>query len=221
MGVGVGNAQATSTAAITQWIIRDGSGMIGRILFAWTQGSNLDNNAKTWRFMADILNDIAMTLEIMVSSFPTLFLPLVCTGSILKSIVGMAGGATRAALTQHQAQRGNIADVSAKDGTQETALVLVGMLLSLVLTPLIGDSQFMTWLFFCLFTFLHLLSNYLAVRGVKMNKFNRERFNLAFKAFSASGKVPTPAEVALAERTFVFDLWDSVRAFLSLGRNIF
>lgn len=30
----------------------------------------------------------------------------------------MAGGATRAALTQHQARRNNMADVSAKDGSQ-------------------------------------------------------------------------------------------------------
>lgn len=35
-----------------------------------------------------------------------------------QSIVGVAGGATRAALTQHQARRNNMADVSAKDGSQ-------------------------------------------------------------------------------------------------------
>lgn len=29
-----------------QWIIRDGTGMIGKILFAWLEGSNLDCNAK-------------------------------------------------------------------------------------------------------------------------------------------------------------------------------
>jgi len=33
-------------------------------------------------------------------------------------VVGVAGGATRAALTQHQARRNNMADVSAKDGSQ-------------------------------------------------------------------------------------------------------
>jgi hypothetical protein len=36
----------------------------------------------------------------------------------LKSIVGVAGGATRAAFTQHQARRDNMADVAAKDGSQ-------------------------------------------------------------------------------------------------------
>lgn len=33
-------------------------------------------------------------------------------------IVGVAGGATRAALTMHQARRNNMADVSAKDSSQ-------------------------------------------------------------------------------------------------------
>jgi hypothetical protein len=37
---------------------------------------------------------------------------------LLESIVGVSGGATRAALTQHQARRNNMADVSAKDGSQ-------------------------------------------------------------------------------------------------------
>lgn len=36
----------------------------------------------------------------------------------LQSIVGVAGGATRAALTVHQARRNNMADISAKDGSQ-------------------------------------------------------------------------------------------------------
>jgi len=48
-----------------------------------------------------------------------MLLMLVCT----QAVVGVAGGATRAALTQHQARRNNMADVSAKDGSQvlETA----------------------------------------------------------------------------------------------------
>jgi hypothetical protein len=35
-----------------------------------------------------------------------------------KSLVGVAGGATRSALTQHQARQNNLADVSAKDSSQ-------------------------------------------------------------------------------------------------------
>lgn len=37
---------------------------------------------------------------------------------LVQSLVGVAGGATRAALTLHQARRDNMADISAKDGSQ-------------------------------------------------------------------------------------------------------
>ena len=37
---------------------------------------------------------------------------------ISQSVVGIAGGATRAALVQHQARRDNMADVAAKDSSQ-------------------------------------------------------------------------------------------------------
>ena len=40
-----------------------------------------------------------------------------------QSIVGVAGGATRAAMTQHQARRDNMADVAAKDGSQVRCVV--------------------------------------------------------------------------------------------------
>lgn len=180
--------------------------MIGRIMFSWLQGSNLDANAKTWRFMADILNDVAMTLEICVPSFPHLFLPLVCTGSVLKSIVGAAGGATRAALTQHQARRDNMADVASKDGSQETALVLIGMLLALVLNPIIGDSQRLTWIFFAIFTFIHLFANYLAVSFVAIDKLNRQRADLVIDHYLRSGmsEVLSPTETSQFERILYF-----------------
>lgn len=37
---------------------------------------------------------------------------------IKQAVVGVAGGATRAAMIQHQARRDNMADVAAKDGSQ-------------------------------------------------------------------------------------------------------
>lgn len=37
-GVGVGNAEATPLAAAITWITKDGTGMLGRIFFAWWKG---------------------------------------------------------------------------------------------------------------------------------------------------------------------------------------
>lgn len=87
-------------------MIRDGTGHIGRIAFAYTQGNNLDSNAKHYRILADVLNDIAMALDIISPNFPHLFVVIISTASVLRSIVGVAGGATRAAIRQHQSRLG-------------------------------------------------------------------------------------------------------------------
>ena len=62
-GVGVGNPSATVLAATITWILRDGSGMVGQILFAWMKGSSLDANPGLWRLVADIMNDVAMLVR--------------------------------------------------------------------------------------------------------------------------------------------------------------
>ena len=59
----------------------------------------------------------------------------------VQAIVGCAGGATRAALTQHQARRNNMADVSAKDGSQETLVNLAALLVSLLLIPSVTGNH--------------------------------------------------------------------------------
>jgi L-cystine uptake protein TcyP (sodium:dicarboxylate symporter family) len=53
--------------------------------------------------VADILNDLSMFIELLSPLFPTHFVLLVCIASFCRAIVGVAGGATRAALIQHQA----------------------------------------------------------------------------------------------------------------------
>ncbi|XP_012495780.1 PREDICTED: RUS1 family protein C16orf58 homolog isoform X2 [Propithecus coquereli] len=138
LGIGVGNAKASVSAATATWLVKDSTGMLGRIVFAWWKGSKLDCNAKQWRLFADILNDVAMFLEIMAPIYPICFTMTVCTSNLAKCIVSVAGGATRAALTMHQARRNNMADVSAKDSSQETLVNLAGLLVSLLMLPLVS-----------------------------------------------------------------------------------
>lgn len=96
--------------------------------------SQLDIDSKKWRIRADVLNDIAMAVEILV--LPQ-YLPystyILCATTAVKAIVGVAGGATRSALTQHHAVRGNLADVSSKDNSQETAVNLLASFVGLYL----------------------------------------------------------------------------------------
>ncbi|KTG45066.1 hypothetical protein cypCar_00031044 [Cyprinus carpio] len=189
-GVGVGNQEATVAAATITWLLRGiWNWDAGKILFAWLKGSKLDSEAKKWRLFADILNDVAMFMEIAAPHFPPFFTLIVCIAGIFKSIVGVAGGATRAALTVHQARRNNMADISAKDGSQcvisllfcpdkETLVNLAGLLVSLALIPLVTDNPLLTFILFFLFTVLHLFANYKAVRSVVMETLNEARLSI-------------------------------------------
>ncbi|XP_022382119.1 RUS1 family protein C16orf58-like isoform X3 [Enhydra lutris kenyoni] len=92
LGIGVGNAKASVSAATATWLVKDSTGMLGRILFAWWKGTKLDCNAKQWRLFADILNDVAMFLEIIAPIYPIFFTVIVCTSNLAKeTLVNLAG----------------------------------------------------------------------------------------------------------------------------------
>ncbi|EGC34058.1 hypothetical protein DICPUDRAFT_153796 [Dictyostelium purpureum] len=199
-GYGVGNSSATVASATTQWVIQSATGMIGRIIFAWANGTDLDCNSKKWRFMADILNDIGMTFEMISPLFnEALFLPLSCIGLFAKSICGVAGGCTKASLTQHFAKNDNLADVSAKDGSQETAVSLLGMILSVFVSSVLNDdtSILVTWFIFFIFTGFHLYCNYKAVSAVQLNSINKYRAHLIYEYYIRNqGSIPSPKEIS-------------------------
>jgi len=141
--------------------------------------------------MADIFNDLGMLAEMISPIFPELFLLFACIGSIFKSITGVAGGCTKAALTQHFAIRENLADVSAKDGSQETAIGLTGILLGMITTALISNP-IVTWLAFVIFTFLHLFCNYQAVTSICLHTLNRQRAAIIITHFSTDESILSP-----------------------------
>ena len=176
-GVGVGEVEATVLGSTLNWVLRDGVAMVSRLAFASIISSDLDNDAKRYRLVADITNDVGLFLEIFSSHLPVwLFFPVICLAAIFKSICGVAGGATRASLTQHFALVQNTADVSAKDGSQETAVNLLGMFLGIAVAMLVPETFAPTCLIVALVVGLHLLSNYVGVKSLVLHHFNEGRY---------------------------------------------
>jgi hypothetical protein len=132
--------------------------------------------------------------------------------ALLRSVVGVAGGATKAAISNHQARQHNIGDVLAKDGSQETAVGLIGLLLSLLVTPLVAASPTRRWLFFTLFTTLHLYCNYRAVYCVEFDSLNRQRMTKLMRRAHLTPRAMTKLE------TFVLPWHDiAIRSVLNGG----
>ncbi|KAJ3104045.1 hypothetical protein HDU97_009592 [Phlyctochytrium planicorne] len=214
--MGVGDSNASATTATLTWVIQDGSAMISRILFAWIFSFNLDADSKQWRFYADLLNDAGTFIGVLTPSLPKrLFVPLACFSTILRSLCGVAAGSTKAALSQHFAIMDNVADLNAKDGSQETVVGLVGMIVGIFslhrcanlqmffqigsyLVQWVADG-FSTWFCFLFFTSLHLYFNYKAVKSVVINTLNTQRASLLISHFLQTASVATPRAIAQQE----------------------
>ncbi|KAM7269881.1 hypothetical protein ACFE04_025378 [Oxalis oulophora] len=194
--IGVGEKSATVIGATFQWFLRDLTGMLGGILFTFYQGSNLDSNAKMWRLVADFMNDLGMLMDLVSPLYPSAFVFVVCLGSISRSFTGVASGATRAALTQHFALQNNAADISAKEGSQETVATMVGMALGMLLARVTSGNPVVIWFSFLSLTMFHMYANYKAVCCLALTSLNFERSSIILQHYMKTGQ----AKFLLVER---------------------
>lgn len=201
-GVGVGDTTVTPLAATITWVLKDGCGHLGKILFAYSHGTYLDAYSKKWRLYADTLNDAAMCIEIALPMFKSYITFALCVSTVMKAIVGVAGGATRAAMTQHHAVRGNMADVAAKDSAQETAVNLIASFTALFIISTFGNSLFI----FILMLMLHIVFNYFAVRAVCLRTLNEPRFIQVIDTYLKKEVVPSPCEINRNEPIIFYQL---------------
>ncbi|XP_027360308.1 protein root UVB sensitive 3 isoform X3 [Abrus precatorius] len=209
--IGVGEKSATVIGATFQWFLRDLTGMLGGILFTFYQGSNLDSNAKMWRLVADLMNDLGMLMDLISPLFPSAFVFVVCLGSISRSFTGVASGATRAALTQHFALQDNAADISAKEGSQETVATMIGMALGMLVARITIGHPLAIWFSFLSLTLFHIYANYQAVRCLALNSLNPARSSILLQHFMETGLVLSLEQVSSLEHVLPIQLisWSS------------
>lgn len=154
----------------------------------------MDGDCKKWRLFADIVNDTAMFFELLVPFATDFSLHVLCITTAMKAIVGVAGNATRASITQHQAIKGNMADVSAKDGSQETCVNLLASIVGVFMLALFNEGP-QEWYIFFLLTAVHLIANYLAVKSLIFTHLNNVRLAIVSSTYIHYDAVPTPYKV--------------------------
>jgi hypothetical protein len=174
---GVGNAQATAFSAAMNWALRDGTGMIGGLMFSYLASQYFDIYVKEFRLFADVINDVALTLDMIAPLFPNYSIHVLALSTICKTMCGMSAGATKGRITHHfSRQNGNMADLTAKESTQETLVSLLGMMGGVGVAHLLeAEDPFFTWFMFLLLTVLHVWANYKGVMLLKLSTLNPER----------------------------------------------
>lgn len=81
--VGVSRNRATPGAVAINWILKDGAGRVGKMIFA-RQGKKFDYDLKQLRFAGDLLMELGAGVELATATVPHLFLPLACAANVLK-----------------------------------------------------------------------------------------------------------------------------------------
>ncbi|CAI7761427.1 unnamed protein product, partial [Closterium sp. NIES-54] len=110
---GAGGGGAAASALAVNWVLKDGAGRLGKMLFA-RHGKRFDCDLKQMRFLSNMLLDFGCCVELCTMAAPKFFLPLACVANVFKNIGAVTNTSTRAPIYKAFARRENIGDITAK-----------------------------------------------------------------------------------------------------------
>ena len=172
MGAGSGSLPL---AATLNWIIKDGVGQFGGILFASMINNRFDADPKRWRMISGISLDLASFIELMTPLAPAYFLPMACVANVGKNIAYLSASASRAAIHKSFAKHENLADVTAKSGSQSIVGSLVGTSLGLSIAATVGQNYPYTLSAFVVCSLLSLTATYRSLQAVTVTTMSIDR----------------------------------------------
>jgi len=181
IGAGVGNISKSATSAALAWAFKDGIGMIATLILAYTSARSFEVYVKEWRFLADVLNNIALTIDlanhflIFFSKNEFHYALLLAVSSLFKCFCGLIAGATKARISNHFAMEGCLADVTTKESSQETVVALIGLILGGIITKYFGDSDIDALFIFFILTAIHFWANYKLTKTLVFDTLNPQR----------------------------------------------
>jgi hypothetical protein len=133
---------------------------------------------------------------------------------------GVAAGATKAKISQHFARNDNLADLVAKEGTQETFVNILGLVGGYLFLQALSryETEMMTyenapwyfwwepassvlsvaditWIAFSFLTFLHLAANVWAIRAIRFRTINSVRFDILYRSMFETHESMSPQYV--------------------------
>eukprot|EP01032_Pedospumella_encystans_P017618 gene17618-20071_t len=141
MGLGMGFGLGTAPLAATlNWVIKDGLGQLGGVIFASFVSNRFDADPKRWRLTATVAMDSASFIELLTPLAPSYFLLIASVANVAKNISFLAASASRAAIHKSFALQENLADVTAKTGSQSIVSSLIGTSLGVSLSTLVAAN---------------------------------------------------------------------------------
>ncbi|XP_052206153.1 protein root UVB sensitive 6 [Diospyros lotus] len=197
--VGVSKSRSTPGAVAINWILKDGAGRVGKMLFA-RQGKKFDYDLKQLRITGDFLMELGAGVELATAAVPHLFLPLACAANVAKNVGAVTSTSTRTPIYKAFAKGENIGDVTAKGECVGNIADLLGTGLGIMIAKrnpcLVATFAFLS----C----GYVLSSYQEVKSVVLRTLNRARLTVAVESFLKTGRVPTLQEGNMMEKILSF-----------------
>ena len=193
--VGVGASAAVASSAAINWVLKDGLGRIGCMLFASVIGNKFDDDAKFFVFLGDLMYEVGILLEILSPLCASFFLVIASVANAFKSMSYMSRLPPRAAILKSFAVRENVGDVSAKANSQDVVAGLFGLVLGIQVSFFVGAS---VWKSLCVFAAsgaLVCLSSLKALGHLRLNTLNRHRTEIILDDFVYRTRILSPSEV--------------------------
>lgn len=199
IGLGAGSIP---TAAAVNWVLKDGLGQFGGVMFASLVNNRYDADPKRWRTASAVALDAAVLMEILTPLVPAYFLPMASLANVAKNISWLSASATRAGFHNSFAVRENLADVTAKAGSQSIASSILGTGLGIGLSQLTGASTTNVLCAFGALSAVHIFSIYRSTSCVSLRTLNCQRLHLVASGFvdSAGERVPSLDTVSEQEK---------------------
>jgi hypothetical protein len=237
IGLGAG---AIPAAAALNWVIKDGLGQFGGVLFASVVGNKFDTDPKRWRVVSAVAMEAACLIEILTPLASAHFLLLASVANVSKNIAFLSASASRAAIHQSFAIYQNLADITAKSGSQSILASMLGTGLGVGISAAIANDFTASVAIFSVCSLSSVALSFYALQNVTVKTVSLARLDVLFEDYiSGSGllafaicngkveqlitcslfgavKLLTPQEVRLRERFLSVERSSSLPPLLPL-----
>eukprot|EP00177_Eucheuma_denticulatum_P006390 GFKZ01011663.1.p1 GENE.GFKZ01011663.1~~GFKZ01011663.1.p1 ORF type:complete len:746 (+),score=74.12 GFKZ01011663.1:182-2419(+) len=191
-------------AAVISWVLKDGLGRVGKMVWAGSMGKDFDVDPKRWRFRSAMLYAMGNGLEIVTQIFPASFLVFATLANSMKQVSMLTASATRNAMYRSFGDRSqNIANITAKGEAQIVVADLIGMGCGIRLSKILASSRQNILAMYCGLTILDLFGIYMELRQVVFRTLNAERTSILVSNYMRDGRMMTPSEVSPKESIFL------------------
>jgi len=217
-GLGLGKTSTKATAAATNWVLKDGLGYIGKVIYGYAAGKQFDHDPKSWRIASDLVEDLGGMLELLTPLFPGDFLLLASIATTLKGMAAMTGTATRHSIYKSLALRDNQGDIATKGESQGVTCKIVGLGVGIAISNALGQNYFKLLMTYGAFTVAHMLFNWQSMKCVQFSTLNRQRSAMILKEYFAGRPVETPYETSHYEKIMI--PWMGYQSNIVLGAKV-